>query len=227
MGVFDIPKGEQQLRDTERMLIRSFGLNLLKTEIYRPGIKHADNNFKKSDDPLTPELSRNDYQLPNATDRDKPVYTQPSMLGTEVFSNLTIEAGNYYDENGLLTTYEGLNVDTCLFNVRMEKHIVSTPIQGRNGSVIQHIGDKNYLISVKGLICGENGKFPERDFLKLVKILKSNATLKVNSWFLAKFDIFNLVVDNYEIPQEMGKYSTIAFMMNCLSDQPIEFQILK
>lgn len=216
--IFDIPEGDDQIKDTGRMLIRSFGLQLLKTQIYKPGIASAERNAQAKSKDST-------FEFPQDQGRDEPI--GQSYLGTPVFSNLLIESGNYYDENGILTTYPSIRIDTCLFTVGMQKVIVSTPVQGRNGSVKQYISDKDYFVNIKGLICGTNGKFPKEDFHNLLRVLKANAALSVKSWFLNDFSIFNLVIDNYEIQQEMGRYSTVPFNINCISDQPIEFELLK
>lgn len=194
---FDIPKTPQQAIDHQKLLLRSVGLQNLKTLIYKPGMH-------------------------NAPDQDKELYK--SQLGTGVFSNLEIKGQSYLYKQQTYS-FEDIRVDTVLFRVNMQKNIVVTPIQGSNGTVKQYISDKDYLVSINGIITGTNGVYPIDGVNNLISICKAPIALQISSWFLQLFDIYNLVIDNFEFPQSEGSQSYQVFTLNCVSDQPIEIKL--
>jgi hypothetical protein len=192
---FDVPQNPQQALDMQKLLIRSVGRQNVKTIV---------------------------YNIPEAPEKDKELYK--SQIGTNVFSNLEIKGQSYLYKQETFS-FEDIRVDTVLFRVDMQKNIIATPIQGRNGTVKQYISDKDYLVSISGIITGLNGIYPIDGVTNLLKILKAPIALQINSWYLQLFDIYNLVVDSYELNQEEGGQSYQIFRMNCVSDQPVEIKL--
>lgn len=146
-----------------------------------------------------------------------------SYLGNNVLSNLIL-----IDK----VTQTKIIVDTALFNVTQTKHIVTTPIQGRDGTVKEYISMGDYHISIKGVITGTNGLYPKDTLTQntvtvesLLKMCTINKALSITSWFTLMFGINDIVVTNFTLGQTEGEYSTQHFEITALSDTPFELDV--
>jgi hypothetical protein len=146
-----------------------------------------------------------------------------SMLGTPVFSNMEIKDGSWIDSNGAINTYQGINIDTVLMTVSQSKNIVTTPVQGRDGTVKEYISDGDYSIEVQGVLVSPNGNtYPEEDVNKLTQILRAKEPIRIISEFLDYFGVSDVVVTDYSFPQVQGFRNQQTFTISMLSDTPIE-----
>jgi hypothetical protein len=177
------------------LLIRTAGLGILKTEIYRAN---------------QPTAKAQDQGLESGNYR--------SLLGTLVFSNLDISGGSYTDNNGVKRTYDGVLIDTVLFKVGQQKHIVKTAIQGRNGTVKEYVSDGDYSIVMEIVINGGNGVYPKEAVNALIACLQCTTALTINSWFIRQYGITEMVVDYYEQDQVQGSHSSVKFRIQASSD---------
>lgn len=138
-----------------------------------------------------------------------------SSLGTPVFSDLMLQ-----DEESDTELY----LSTVLFDVSQEKNIVKTALVGREGTVKEYISLGDYAITVRGVLVGKNGRYPIDKHNTLVGLMKVNKELFVHSKLLnLTYQVYNVVVENYSIPQVEGMQSQVPFEINLVSDQPIEF----
>jgi len=236
MAEYNIPKSGGTPTETSKLIIKTFGLETLKSVIYKPAIdfygKAAEANASKNN-PYT-----NSGKLPDVIEKDAYNYenfsylpSYESKLGTPVMSDLDI------DTTGL--NIPRLNIPTVLFTVNQKKNIISTAVQGRNGTVKEYISDGDFSINVKGVLVGDNGKYPRLGFEStskggvvsvdyLITALKSNKALKVNSWFLTQiFGINEIVITDYNFPQNEGEYSVQPFEFNAISDTEYIFNLTK
>jgi len=193
---FIIPQNEQQLKDASKLVIKTLGLGLAKTLL---------------------------YNIPQQ-DKDIPL-SKSQMLGTNVFSNLTISGRSYTDIEGKEGRFPDIVLETVLFNVAQQKNIVITPVQGRNTTVKEFISNGDYAVSIKGLITGANGVFPMAAMQDFISMQNAPIAIDVSSWFLQLFDIYNIVITYCEFVEVEGMYSTQQFEIQAYSDQPIELYI--
>lgn len=159
-----------------------------------------------------------------------------SYVGTPVFSNLEIPAGQYKSLKGEVIPFDGIRLDTVLFDVSIEKNIVRTPINGRDGTVKQFISLGDYAISCQGIIIGEsdavNAGFdvtetnvvPESEIRKLNEIMRVPQEIEVVSEFLDFFDVSTVVIEGANFSQREGFRDSIYFSCGMLSDAPIELK---
>ena len=178
---------------------------------------------------INPRVFRSD--LPN-----EEVTERISYLGTPVFSNLEIPSGQYVNNEGEVVNYDGIRIDTVLFEVSIEKNIVRTPINGRDGTVKQYISLGDYSISCQGIIIGEsdasNSGFdvsrtdvvPEAEIRKLNEIFKIPSEIEIFSEFLDFFDISTVVIQGGNFAQREGFRDSIYFNLGMLSDAPVELK---
>lgn len=162
--------------------------------------------------------------LPKFVKPDDPLYSggTGNFLNTPVYSDLDISSGEYVDYLGNVIQYNGITIPQILIHAQQTKLIIKTAIQGLNGTVKQYISDGDWIVNVKGLAMGGNGKYPAALVEQLDSILKVGGSVQVNSKYLTQFGIFNLVITDKSFPQAMGKYSQQDFEFNALSDTPIE-----
>jgi hypothetical protein len=157
-------------------------------------------------------------------DRDAELYK--SALGTPVVIDLLFKSVTYTDfnKNRKITTDE-VRLQTVLCTVSRPSIIVKTQIQGRNGTVKEYISKDDYVITINGIISGQNGQYPETEALALQQIANAPVAIPVVSRFLNALEIFNIVVEDYSMPQTAGGISKQDFTINSISDDPIELQI--
>ena len=174
-----------------------------------------------------------------------------SYLGTPILDPFTFNGGNFFatddiskenpipfpDEKG--TDGVGLFIPNMIIEVNQTKNIITTPIQGRDGTVKEFISRGDYLITLSGIITGkmdeENGEvrdignvYPEDDVNKLITICEVPDSLDVTSTFLGMFlkEDSRVVITDYNIPQQIGVRNFQTFTINMLSDTPIELKEL-
>jgi hypothetical protein len=173
------------------------------------------------------------YPTPKNTNVDSLV--RMSYFGTPVLSNMEIPRGNYKTLDGKTISFDGIRIDAVLFDVSQSKNIISTPIQGRNGTVKEYISDGDFQITASGIITGESFetarnftvtdgqmKYPESDVRKLIEIFKIPTSFEIISDFLDFFEIRNVVIDSFTVGQISGQRAGQPFEIRMISDTPIE-----
>lgn len=137
-----------------------------------------------------------------------------SMLGTPVFSDLWLKEND---------TDPGLIIDTVLFDVNQTRNIVTTAIQGRDGTVKEYVSDGDYQITVRGFLV-EAGPYdyPTAQVRELLRLCKVKAAIQVISPFLQLFQVYDAVITDYRLPQLEGFQNMQPFELTCISDVPLE-----
>lgn len=158
--------------------------------------------------------------------KDTPFQTL-SPLGTPVMQDITFKSVTYTD---FITGYQRFTNDlvfqTVLLNVSQSKKIITTEIQGRDGTVKEYIGMDDYAITVNGIITGTNGQNPANEIIALKNMLKARVAIPVVNTYLNNLEIFSIVVKDFTLDQEPGGYSKQNFTINCMSDAEVILQII-
>lgn len=174
--------------------------------------------------PLAVRDNPYENKIDQADDRDPELYK--SSLGTPVVIDLTFNSVTYTDfiQNRQVTT-EQVRLQTVLCTVTRPSIIVKTQIQGRNGTVKEYISKDDYAVTINGIIAGENGQYPESAALAVQRMCEAPVAIPVVSRFLNGLGIYNIVVEDYSMPQTAGGISKQEFTINSISDEPLELQI--
>jgi hypothetical protein len=212
---FIIPNNDLQSHNQAKVIAKTIVPSIAKgiaLKVLQPLKKPAYDSDKPYSD-----------NMPTQIEKDSPLYN--SYLGTNILSDLNLK-----DKESDFQ----IIVDTALFNVTQNKHIITTPIQGRDGTVKEYISLGDYKISIKGVLSGANGVYPKesktinnctvKDMLQMCVI---NKALRINSWYLTQFNIFDLVITDFTLGQTEGEYSVQYFEIQALSDTPFEINITK
>ena len=149
-----------------------------------------------------------------------------SALGTPVMQLLKLLSVTYTDFNGKTITTPEVSYDTVLLIVSQGKKIITTEIQGRDGTVKEYIGLDDYNVSINGMILGRNGSYPANAMADLKSVLDAPVALPVACTYLNNLGIYSLVVKEYTIDQEAGGYSKQNFSITALSEIAVELQII-
>lgn len=158
-----------------------------------------------------------------------------SFFGTPVFSNMEIPSGKYKTLDGQTVNFEGIRVDAVLFVVSQSKNIVTTAVNGQNGTVKEYISDGDFMITATGMIVGESSesgrtfsisgnsaKYPETDVRRLIEILKCPQSIEIVSDYLDYFEIRDVVIESFSMEQQEGNRRAQQFTLQMMSDSPIE-----
>ena len=134
--------------------------------------------------------------------------------------------------------YNGKTVELleCIITVNQEKNIVTTPLQGRDGTVKEYISDGDYSISLEAAVSSYviDGKgtanvikrqaYPIEQLEEIMSILQVKDTVSVQSDFLNLFGVTSVVVKNYAFVQETHS-NRQGFTAQLLSDTPYEIKM--
>ncbi|GEM55239.1 hypothetical protein B0A58_07440 [Flavobacterium branchiophilum NBRC 15030 = ATCC 35035] len=124
----------------------------------------------------------------------------------------------------------------CIITINQEKNIVTTPLQGRDGTIKEYISDGDYTISIDAAVCSyvinqngdadytESHTYPITQLQELISFLKIKDTLKVQSDFLTLFGVTDAVVKSYGMVQETHS-NRQSFQIQMLSDTAYEIKI--
>jgi Domain of unknown function (DUF6046) len=155
---------------------------------------------------------------------DFPLDKFVSKMGTIVYSNIIFN--KIHDANGNII-FDDYRIDDCLLQVSQSKKIVTTEIQGKDGTVKEYIGLDDFQIQITGRITGSYGVYEKELVRTLKKILSLGQPLAVSSWWLQNLDITDIVVKDFSFDQNEGEYSTQYFTITALSDKRFEALILE
>lgn len=185
---------------------------------------------------------RSEVEEPDAT----------SYLGTPMFDPIRIKGGSYFElddidkENPVPypdaegADGNGLIMPAVLIEVTQTKNIITTAIQGRNGTVKEFISDGDFSVTLTGVIVGRNeggevkdigNVYPSDDVNKLITICKVPDSIEIISDFLGLFSdpkIENprFVITDYNIPQREASRDMQPFQISLLSDSSINLDEL-
>lgn len=188
-----------------------------------------------------------------------------SYLGTPILDPFTFNGGSFFElsdinkENPIAFPDNrgadgiGLTIPNMIIEVNQTKNIITTPIQGRDGTVKEFISRGDYMITLSGIITGKmnqetgtvlsiGNRYPEDDVTKLITICEVPDSLSVTSTFLSMFlrngvqgpnsgnenviPDTRVVITDYSIPQQIGVRDHQIFTINMLSDTPINLNEL-
>jgi len=195
----------------EEQLLKTIGLRAVKPLVYKFGQSNSLSGTPK------------DYSKIPEPEKPK---GKKSYLGNLVFAPLTFVSGSYIAQNGNVLEYDGLTLETVLFDISQTKNIVKTTVQGRAGTIKEYISDGDYQVNVKGVIVNEDNPnlYPESEVNTLIDICRASANIKVQSGLLALFSVYELVIESYNFPMGEGFQNLQTFELTCVSDSPIELQ---
>jgi len=155
-----------------------------------------------------------------------------SLLNTPVMDNIVFQEDSYTDLEGNEIYYDELRIDAVLIEVIQTKNIVKTSIQGRPTTVKEFISDGDYKINIRGVINNKNRikqkTYPLTLMQNFVNICKAQSSILVTSTFLNEvFEINDIVIESYNVPQIEGQRNQQVFSISASSDVPVKLEELE
>ena len=148
-------------------------------------------------------------------------FVNSAMFGTPV-----------YDQVVLKTSIDAVNInevikfDSVLVTVNQTRNIVTTPIQGRNGTVKEYISDGDFDINISGVLTETHSlRTPKEIIETLYTMLSLPNEIVIVSDFLSLFKIQYAVVRAYKFNQIEGHVNQIQMDISLLSDEPVELKL--
>lgn len=129
-------------------------------------------------------------------------------------------------------------IDECILTVVQEKNIVSTPLQGKNGTIKEFISKGDYNITAELAVSNyqksessdqddqSSFQYPKEALEELIKLINVDETIIVDSDFLRVFGIGSAVVQSYNLQQETHS-NRQSLQIQMLSDESYEIKIAK
>ena len=152
-------------------------------------------------------------------------YQYVSQFDTPVRNYLLVTPGSYnvLNNEGLVEerAYPQVLIDSAIISVNKRKHIVKTHINSRSGSRKEYISDRDYQVTINGVLSTDRPtNYPTDDFTALKEVLDSNKPIEVVSPHLDRFGISQLVIESMSFPQEAGVYNAQKFTIKAISHDP-------
>lgn len=194
----------REIANQTKLIVKSFALAALKPRLYNAPII-SDDEF---DALTTGDLNRgySDFGLPT-------------------FDILTFNQLNYTSLDNKSISINQLDLGIALIDINQSKNIVTTAIQGRNGTIKEYVSDGDYIMNIKGVLVGfGQDVYPEDDVRQLRDFLNAPVSIQVSSTILNRWNITDIVVSNFTIRQEEGQRNVVPFEINALSETPFEIK---
>jgi Domain of unknown function (DUF6046) len=210
-------KFDQSTQLTRDAIISGFGLRGIVPFPYQAGSqsKYVSGGVERepgipSKYPIgPPERPINEHMNGEGSDVNR-----TSWFGLPVFADV-----RFKDDDG----DEDVRLDTVLIEVTQTRNIVSTAVQGRDGTVKEYISDGDYSISMKGaLVARDADVYPAVGIRALHTQLVKKRQIDIVSDYLRLFGIYSIVVTDYKFPQQEGFHNVQLFEINAVSDVPEE-----
>lgn len=142
--------------------------------------------------------------------------------GNPVYGTVEFEAGSYEKLDGTTINYENIILTSVLVSISLTKNIVKTATEGREGLIHEYTSSGDYIISINGVINGHPNSYPENEVNALKDILNVPDKLSIVNKAMNLFNIDYIVITNFTLPQETGKYSQQGFSISAISDKEID-----
>ena len=229
MGQFNFRIAEGLRATSGEILLKGIGIRALKTRAFRPaqGISvDRDDQFQ-------------DFEILGEKDEEQFLANFKSLLGTPVFDPIIFPAGQFNELGNVIgppQPFDQLIIPSVIIEVSQTKNIITTAIQGRNGTVKEFVSDGDFAITLTGVLVGQNegnkiidigNAYPDDDVKKLITICKVPDTLTLTSKFLNDvFGINQVVITDYNIPQREATRNMQPFQISMLSDISIDLEEL-
>lgn len=197
-----------ELTSQAELILKSAGLGLLKQKLITINGSAVANQNAAND--------------PNnaATGYDK-----NSIFGTPIWDTLTFDPLTYQDFQGQTVNLSKFTVDIALFEIYNPRHIIITPITGRNGDIKEYMSDGDYIINIKGQLVNPIPNTPPEQLIRaLNSFCKSQVEIGVTNTILSYLDIFYIVIMEPKFTQRMGERNVIDYELQCRSEVPFQLK---
>lgn len=185
-----------------KLVLKSFGLSLVKPKFYTIDVAKASQEAESEG------------------------VEEIGLLGLPVFDTLTIDPFSYDLEDGSTVSSDvPLTFQDVLIELRQDKNVIRTSIQGRDKSVKEYINAGDIMINIKGsLVSPLMNKRPTDEIKKLIEFKEAPIEVPVSCNLLNDFGVYSMVVLSVRPFSEEGVRNVLNFEMECIDEVPFEIR---
>lgn len=197
----------KEVANQAKLIVKGFALGALKPKFYH---NEGDLNVRTLE-----ELARLEGKDGSSN----------GDFGLPVFDALTFIGTTYTTPDNKTVTIQTIEMGVALIEVSQSKNIITTPIQGRNGTIKEYISDGDFIITIRGILASNaQDSYPTELVKQLLSFCAAPVSFGVASRILEKFGIQEIVIKEYSFPQTEGMRNLVPFEMQCLSETPFEIK---
>lgn len=141
---------------------------------------------------------------------------KPYFEGLPVWMPLLLQKTGNINEDMLL--------DAAIVQISLPRNIVTTAIQGRNGTVKEYISNGDYQLNVSGVLARRGMGYPKDLVAQMRGFMETDTTIPVTSELLNLLGVYEIVVTDWNLPVN-PHINCAAYTFTAISDQPIELKI--
>ena len=150
------------------------------------------------------------YQVQGSPARKN--YGRGGTLGAPLFQPLTFKA---------IDGLDALLLESAVLGLTRTKNVVTTAIQGREGTVKEFISNGDWSLSFSGILVANGYDYPLEQVQLFNQFMELNKTLQLEHEVLNALGIYEAVVMDYALPPTT--YTNVqSFSIQMLSDVPFE-----
>ena len=174
------------------------------------------------------ETSVYDY-LADAAEIYDPTKTFGVTLNAPTYGTLELGStdpclptGNQYTDNsGKTKTFDNILFPIAIIDARQSKNMVSTKITGRDGTIKEYIGMNDWNITIRTVVDMPADRAPLKFLHSFLQMLVAGVAIPVKNYYLNALGISNIVIEDVELGQAEGGYSSQPVTITCVSDVPL------
>lgn len=115
---------------------------------------------------------------------------------------------------------EDLLLESAVVEISRQKNIVSTDVQGRDTSVDEFINNGDWQISVSGIICSNEARYPLDETLEFQKFMDLKRSIKIEHEILNGLGVYEIVVTSQNYPKTPS-INLQTYKFSCKSTKPL------
>lgn len=136
------------------------------------------------------------------TPTTKKQYGYTDLLGRPIFQPVKLDT---------------LLLQNAVITISLQKNIVSTAVNGLNGTIKELVNTQDYKINIKGVFVNSTNEYPTYKLEELKKLFEKQTNLKIENEICQTFGIDYIVIESLNIPNT-GKTNLLAYEISALSD---------
>jgi hypothetical protein len=199
-----------------------YNISDLLKDVYGTGLAAR---YLRISDPREKTLP--DYDFPDLVELHQNQLT--SYLGNTFFQRVAFitkdksYSGNFTDNSGI----NGFELpDGPLVDVSRPKVIKKTETAGRDGTIKELIHNGDFRIRIRGLLVNYEASFPPIDLTaQLSALVALNDTLEIQCELLNALGIYNVVIEDLQLPSFEQFVNVQPYTITALSDDPVELTL--
>lgn len=137
-------------------------------------------------------------------------------------TDLHVASGNSYTGiDGKSYTFQNIVFPVAIVDAKQNKNIIKTKITGRDGEIKEYIGMNDWSITISSVVDMPPDEAPMAFLQAFLQMLTAQVTIPVKNYYLNALGISHMVIEDVELGQAEGGYSSQPIKITACSDNPL------